>query len=66
MKLHAVAYFEEQDDFLFLEELENGNYGRVAFVHLTWKAETNPSWPHSGLFPTLQAWLDQLSTSGPR
>ncbi len=39
------------DDFLF--QLEDGT-GRVAFVHLTWKKESNPEFPFTVIYQAIE------------
>jgi hypothetical protein len=62
----AIARRLDQDDVLFA--LTDGT-GRVAEVHLTWKANDQPPWPHAIIFATLEHWRktrlkgeDQCST----
>ena len=46
-----LAKHERRDDFLFrIGESE------VAQVHLTWRPETDPFWPHAELHPSIEAW----------
>ncbi len=33
--------------------------GRVAEVHLTWSGETDPRWPDTTMFSSLEEWRDQ-------
>ena len=51
-----VARHEGSDDFLF-----RVGEKAVAQVHLTWRAETDPFFPHTELHPSLEAWA---STGG--
>lgn len=53
MPVRAIARRGDNDDVLFLIE---GGSGRVAEVHLTWRRETNPDWPSSGIFASLDRW----------
>lgn len=46
-----IARHERRDDFLF-----RVGESEVAQVHLTWRAETDPFWPHAELHPSLGAW----------
>jgi hypothetical protein len=34
--------------------------GRVAEVHLTWRADNHPEWPSTRLFASLDAWRSTL------
>lgn len=54
--LHGIAATvigrrQSRDDFLFL--LQDG---RLAQVHLTWRAETDPRWPAAQIFDSFESW----------
>jgi hypothetical protein len=50
--VQLIARHEKRDDILFwLGDAE------VAQVHLTWSVETDPFFPHSQIFPTLEQWI---------
>ena len=51
-----VVRSKAADDVLF-----SMNNGQVAIVHLTWSAQAEtPPWPRHRLYPTLDAWAQQL------
>ncbi len=52
---HLIARRDGTDDALF--SLEDG---RVAEVHMTWhrSRETDPRWPATAIFTSLEAWAD--------
>jgi hypothetical protein len=50
----AIGTRLDHDNVLF--ELTDGS-GRVAEVHLTWKANDRPQWPHTSVFASLDHWL---------
>lgn len=45
----AIAIGGNGDDVLF--EIPNGKY---AYVHLTWRKETKPDWPHCEIFENFE------------
>jgi len=55
--VRLLARHEKQDDFLF-------RVGRseVAQVHLTWSVETDPFFPHTEVYPTLEEWANTGGT----
>ncbi len=53
----AVARREDRDSFLFLIEHPDYTY---AEVHLTWSAETDPTWPSTSLFKNLDEWKQEI------
>lgn len=53
----ALARRIDQNDVLF-ELLEPER--RVAVVHLTWKRENDPRWPHAVLLPDLDNWANLI------
>jgi hypothetical protein len=53
----ALASREDTDDVLF--RLEDGS-GRVAVVHLTWRKESGPDWPHATILPDLAAFAEKV------
>ena len=54
LKVRAVATRIDRDDVLF--EIE-GSEMPLAVVHMTWRKETNPHWPHTRLFPSWNDWV---------
>lgn len=44
------------DDVLFFLP---GNADPLAVVHLTWKPETNPSWPRTTFYSSLEDWVER-------
>ena len=54
----AMGRKAQTDDFLF--QVEAGRH-TFAHVHLTWRREKDPVWPHTKLYPTFQAWRDDAS-----
>ena len=50
----ALGKKRQTDDYLF--QVEAGDHN-VALVHLTWKKEKDPAWPHTTLYESFQAWL---------
>lgn len=58
MKARAIGRRDDRDDVLF--ELE-GAPPQVAVVHLTRKGakEKDPRWPHTVIFDSLKAWVEQ-------
>ena len=54
--VRLIARREDTDDALFA--LEDG---RIAEVHMTWRTsrETDPRWPATAIFPSLDAWAEQ-------
>jgi hypothetical protein len=55
LPVRALARRQDRDDVLFA--FYDGS-GRVAVVHLTWASipPERPPWPHTTMFPTLEAW----------
>ena len=53
VKLRAVAARIDCDDVLF--EIENSSM-RLAVVHMTWRAESDPTWPKTSLFRDWPQW----------
>jgi hypothetical protein len=51
----AIGKRLDRDDILF--ELTDSS-GRLAEVHLTWKANDRPPWPHAIVFSSLEQWID--------
>lgn len=49
----AVAHRVGRDDVLFAL-----SDGRLAVVHLTWNRETDPVWPFSTVYDSVEAWID--------
>ncbi|WP_277560947.1 hypothetical protein [Acinetobacter beijerinckii] len=52
-KAVAIARKDGEDDVLFYLEGQDDQY---AEVHLTWNNETNPRWPSTSLFRSLDDW----------
>ena len=50
----AIARRRDNDDVLF--QIEDGS-GRVAVVHLTWRVESDPTWPFTGIYESLESWF---------
>lgn len=55
LSLQALGQSEKNDDVLFVHR---GASERVYVVHLTWKTETHPDWPHTSTFASLKDFLD--------
>ena len=53
----ALACRQDCDDVLF--GLDDGS-NRVAVVHLTWVKESNPAWPATELFSSLEEWSEAM------
>ncbi|HTN04160.1 MAG TPA: hypothetical protein VL132_19875 [Planctomycetaceae bacterium] len=53
----AVARRQDCDDVLFA--IRDGTE-RMAEVHLTWHRETDPRWPRTVLFPSMEAWMESM------
>jgi hypothetical protein len=53
----ARARRQDRDDVLF--EILDGS-GRLAQVHLTYQAESDPRWPTTVVFPTEADWLSRM------
>ncbi len=51
----ALGRKSNTDDFLF--QVETGEY-TFASVHLTWRKEKDPAWPHTKLYNGFQEWRD--------
>ena len=48
VECRAIAFGrEEPDDVLFLTD---NPFAPLAFVHLTWRIESDPAWPHAVLY----------------
>jgi hypothetical protein len=52
----AIGWRRGVDDFLFYL---GDTSPRFAVVHLTWRKESSPDWPHTKLFETLDDWIQQ-------
>jgi hypothetical protein len=52
--LRAIGRRLDTDDVLY--ELTDGS-GRVAEVHLTWRPNDQPPWPHALVFASLEQWI---------
>ena len=50
----AIARRNDTDDVLFW--LPDGP-ALLAMVHLTWRPETDPQWPYTALFDSVEAWM---------
>ena len=50
----SVLFRRDDCDDVLLELAD----GRIAAVHLTWQTETEPDFPHSVVYPSIQAWLE--------
>ena len=48
-----IARRQDTDDVLFA--LNDGT-GRVAMVHLTWAVESDPAWPATSVYSSLESW----------
>ena len=58
LSLKAIAYCSaDPEEFLFLS---NDPKKPIACVHLTWKKETNPQWPHTDIYESAEEWLAQM------
>ena len=57
-KTISVGRRDDCDDVLFF--LPNNTYP-LAVVHLTWagKRETNPEWPHTTFYSSLDEWVER-------
>ena len=52
----AIGYRQDCDDVLFyLGEIAP----RFAVVHLTFQPETNPKWPETSLYESIEDWVEQ-------
>lgn len=47
----------DPNEFLFATDSKNA---RLARVHLTWRAETEPTWPYTITYPTMEQWKAQM------
>lgn len=54
--VQTVGRRQDCDDVLFYL---GGFVPQFAVVHLTYSRETRPDWPHTKLFDTLAAWIEQ-------
>src|ERR1044071_6685678 len=54
--VQAVGRRQDCDDVLFYL---GASVPQFAVVHLTYARETQPDWPHTRLFDTLEAWIEQ-------
>ena len=52
----AIGNRTDSDDILFYLGDEAPQF---AVVHLTFKSESNPAWPHTSLYDSLAAWVEQ-------
>ena len=52
----AVGRRSDNDDVLFL--LAHGS-PPLAVVHLTWRAEAGPGWPHTTFYSSLEEWISE-------
>lgn len=57
LKSRAIARCSARDDFIF--EVEGRGW---AFVHLTWSKETQPEWPDSEIFISLEECVAAISS----
>jgi hypothetical protein len=63
-KVRAVARRVDRDDFLFVvEPVDRSGPFRAAppewaLVHLTWSKETDPRWPSTEMYPSIEAWIE--------
>lgn len=56
--LSAVSvYVLTHKDFLFTTETPNKP---IACVHLTWSVETDPKWPMTNIYNSLDEWVSQM------
>ncbi len=55
--LRAVARRIDRDDFLFVGK------GIVVVVHLTWSVETDPHWPSTETFGSIDDWIQRGMTA---
>ena len=57
-KVISVGRRGDRDDVLFFLP---DNPFPLAVVHLTWtgKKETNPEWPHTTFYPSLNDWIER-------
>ena len=55
VSVSALARREDRDDALFA--IHDGTR-RVAVAHLTWKKETDPAWPETTIFESLEVWAN--------
>lgn len=54
----AVGESERYDDFLFVT---NSAAKPIAFVHLTWKQERDPTWPFTVIYRSLDEWISEMT-----
>ena len=54
LPVKAIARRSDCDDVLF--QIEDGS-GRVAVVHLTWRVESDTTWPFTGIYESLESWF---------
>ncbi len=56
MPVRTIAARIDCDDYLF--EMLDGS-GRYAVVHLTWRKESDPAWPHTEIYASFQEWAEK-------
>jgi hypothetical protein len=54
----ALAVARDRDDVLF--EINDGSNVQYAVVHLTWQKESNPLWPGTEFFSSLESWIEWM------
>ena len=47
----------DHNEFLFATD---DTSAPIACVHLTWRTETDPMWPHTDVYATLDDWVAQM------
>ena len=50
----AIGASDNYDDFLFATDCPNKP---IAAVHLTWSAETDPAWPSTVVYASIDEWV---------
>ncbi|WP_287970274.1 hypothetical protein [Microcystis sp. LE19-195.1E] len=55
-EVQAIARRDDRDDVLFRSREESGP---VFWVHLTWCVESDPKWPWSEVYESLEDFLDR-------
>ena len=53
----AIGESDNYDDYLFGTNCPSKP---LALVHLTWKVESNPEWPFTAVYASLDDWIDAM------
>ena len=54
----AVGASDNYDDVLFVTDCPNRP---IAAVHLAWSAETDPAWPSTSVYASIDEWVDAMN-----